>query len=169
MIRAKLIEATADRIRREGGSTIPVDVRGLIAREALTILVTAEGMPPRMRACYERERGRIRLRPGLPVEQERFALAHELGHHALDHGSVECYDTALISDSVPLDEADVGVDFESEANQFAGVLLIPRAECRNDLEAGAKYPDIATKYVVSLSATGIAIENYRFRLAKKRR
>jgi Zn-dependent peptidase ImmA (M78 family) len=102
------------------------------------------------------------------LDQERFALAHELGHHALNHGSIVCYDTGLVGDSAPLDEMDVGIDFESEANRFAGTLLIPRDACREDMERGAKYPDIAQKYVVSLTATAIAIDQYEFRFAKRR-
>ena len=63
---------------------------------------------------------------------------------------------------------DVGIDFESEANRFAGTLLIPRDECRQDMEAGAKYPDIARKYIVSLTATAIAVDHYSFRFSKRR-
>lgn len=169
MVRIKLIEATAARLRREAGSSIPVDVPTLVTREALAIILTSEELPRGMRARYEHERGRIRVRPGLPLDQERFAVAHELGHHFLDHGSVACYDAEFIGDSAPLDEIDVGIDFEAEANRFAGTLLVPRDECRRDMEAGARYPEIARRYAVSLTAATIAVEQYRFRLSRRRR
>lgn len=169
VIRSKLIEESTNRLRRNAGCGIPVDVHELIRREALRIEVGVAGMPRRMRAAYERDAGIIRVRPGLPKDQERFALAHELGHHVLDHGSVACYDTAMVGESSPLEDTDVGVDFESEANRFAGCLLVPREECRKDMESGADYPYIASRYAVSLTAATIAVNDYRFRLVRRRR
>jgi Zn-dependent peptidase ImmA (M78 family) len=57
---------------------------------------------------------------------ERFSIAHELGHALMKHGTRECYSFTASVDSVPMDEADTGINFEQEANNFASKLLVPR-------------------------------------------
>lgn len=53
---------------------------------------------------------------GHPVKK-RFTLAHEYGHHFLDHGPQ--FDRAI-------DPADTRVKVEREANEFASAFLMPR-------------------------------------------
>ena len=145
----------------------PVDL-DLVAR-AVGIRIRREAnLPPGLKACYDDVRFEVRVRERLSGNEERFAIAHEIGHHVLEHGGQECWNLGLAGESLPIDELDVGVDFEAEASRFASELLVPRAWCRADLVKGLQPGDIAIRYRVSREVAFIAIDTYRFRLPRGR-
>ena len=93
-------------------------------------------------------------------EFDRWPLAHELGHGLLGHGTIPCYEGASASD-MPLDEADVGVPFEAEANRFARHLLVPRGWLEVAMDRGGKVPDLARLFAVSEKVIWLAMDGYK--------
>ena len=164
MIRQRSAEAIAD----SGLTSPPIDL-DLIARRAGVAVRRDAPLPAGMRACYDDHRAEIRIRSGVGHIEERQALAHELGHHFLEHGGRECWGAAFAEGVVDLDDASGDVDAEVEANVFAGQLLLPRDWCRRDLLAGMAEPQIAERYDAPRTTTFIAIRDYRFRLPRRGR
>jgi IrrE N-terminal-like domain len=93
-------------------------------------------------------------------EYDRWPFAHELGHALLLHGNVACYSGASASD-MPIEEVDVGVPFEAEANRFARHLLVPRDWLQAAMDRGGKVPDLARLFAVSEKVIWLAMDGYK--------
>jgi hypothetical protein len=125
--------------RLEMISAIPIPVEEIASRQGLTIRSV-----PTLGALQARLVGdTIEVAQGSRLVVKRFSIAHEIGHHYMNtaHGEAP------------------GV--ESEANAFAGELLVPGKRL---LEALAKTTDTATLaswFQVSLQVIRIAAENHR--------
>jgi Zn-dependent peptidase ImmA (M78 family) len=158
----------ADAIADSGLAGPPVDL-DLIAERAGVAIRRDADLPRGMKACYDDHRVEIRIRAGITHIEERFALAHELGHHFLEHGGQECRGAGFAEDVVDLDDTSGDVNVEGEASAFAGQLLIPRDWCRRDMEAGMTEPDIAERYDAPKSTAFITIRGYRFRIQRRGR
>ena len=85
-----------------------------------------------------------------PVRQ-RFSLAHELGHYFLDHPTAD--------EELPSEEGDQERNiYESEANEFAGELLVPREVLKSslmehkDIESLKKLFNVS-RHVITLQIT----------------
>ncbi len=91
---------------------------------------------------------------------DRWPLAHELGHALLRHGNQHCYEGPMATD-VPLEEADVGVPFEAEANRFARHVLVPKAWLEFLIGRGWKPKDLAPRFEVSELVLWYALRAYR--------
>lgn len=80
----------------------------------------------------------IALRPGMPLHERRFLLAHGLGHHVLHRdGSARDflkYHATGKSGSSPLDQSFFA-KLESEADLFASYLLVPEATLKPLLDS----------------------------------
>lgn len=72
-----------------------------------------------------------------------------------------CWAQELRTSDMPLDEADVGVAFEPEANHFARHLLVPRPWLEGALDRGWKVPDLARRFGVSQNVIWLAMEGYK--------
>lgn len=169
VIRDALVKKlAADAVAESGLKQPPVDL-DLVAQRAGVTLKRAVELPRGMKACYDDGRAEIRVRPGLGWHEERFAIAHELGHHFLEHGGQECWGVQLAGDVVDLDDSSGDVAVESEASRFGGQLLVPREWCRKDVEAGMTPTDIAARYDVSKEVAFITVDAYRFRVSRPRR
>jgi Zn-dependent peptidase ImmA (M78 family) len=163
VIRVALVKKlAADAIVDAGLKEPPVDLDAVAERAGVTLKRGVE-LPRGMKACYDDRRAEIRVRPGLGRHEERFAIAHELGHHFLEHGGQECRGVQLVGDVVDLDDSSGDVAVEPEASRFGGQLLVPREWCRRDLEAGRTPTDIAARYDVSKEVAFITVDGYRFR------
>jgi Zn-dependent peptidase ImmA (M78 family) len=169
MVRDKLIEREAGMLLRQMNVTAPpVDVLAAIKLCGAAVR-SVPTLPGGMRAHYDPTRAEIVVVEGLRDVEKRFALAHELGHHVLDHGSSACWDLGLLAGNAPIEELDIGPDFEQEAHAFARELLLPRTLYRADLERGRSPNDLAPSYGVSQTVAWIAFDRYRFRLRGKSR
>jgi Zn-dependent peptidase ImmA (M78 family) len=169
VVREQLIEREAGVLLRQMNVTAPpVDVLAAIRLCGVAVR-RVPALPGGMRAHYDPARAEIVVVEGLRDVEERFALAHELGHHVLDHGSSACWDLGLLAGNAPIEDLDVGPDFEQEAHAFARELLVPRGLYRTDLERGRSPNDLAPSYGVSQTVAWIALERYRFRLKRKPR
>lgn len=158
----------ADAVADSGLTEPPVDL-DVVAEQAGVTVKRAVELPRGMKACYDGTRAEIRIRPGLGRHEERFAFAHELAHHFLEHGGHECRGVWLAAHVVDLDDSSDDVAVETEANHFAGQLLVPRGWCRKDVEAGMTPADIAGRYDVSKEVAFITVDGYRFRVSRSRR
>jgi len=169
VIRDALVrKAAEDALAQSRQEAPPVDLDAVAGKAGATIR-RGVPLPAGMKACYDDKRAEVRVRSGTAHIDERFAVAHELGHHFLEHGGRECTAAGFAEGLVDLDDASGDVDVEAEASAFAGQLLIPREWCRRDLEAGLTEPQIAERYDAPRSTAFITVQRYRFRLKRKRR
>jgi len=150
------IERIAERILEEipEGSRPAVPIKDVARRLGLPIVKTnlGEGVS----ACLVTEGGRayIGVRDGDPSNRKRFSIAHECGHHVLQHPR----------DAVHLDrEHDVsfravlyrstrtapGDPREAEANQFAACILMPAKRVRR--EAAKIGPALTDEHIDTLA------------------
>ena len=84
--------------------------------------------------------------PSNSENRKRFTIAHEIGHFMLDHTQHGWCKR----------QEDNGRDpKESEADEFAGELLMPLKLFKADLNNGMNIDDLAKKYMVSKSAAGV--------------
>ena len=168
MIREKLILQEAASLHQQLALTDRwVDVEAAINLNALR-LDRVSTLPKGMRGHYDQVQGIIRVLGGLPDVEERFACAHELGHHVLNHGDKSCFDVGLLGGSAPIEELDIAPNFEQEAHAFARELLLPRRLFRNDLLAGLSPNDLAPLYGVSVTAIWIQFTKMRLPAAHRK-
>lgn len=89
-----------------------------------------------------------------PVRQ-RFSLAHELGHYFLDHPTAD--------DELPGDEGLAERDiYESEANEFAAELLVPRSLLKTVLENMKDIESLTKCFEVSRHVIAIQLSKHGF-------
>jgi len=84
--------------------------------------------------------------PSNSENRKRFTIAHEIGHFMLDHTQ---HGWCKRQEGTSRDPK------ESEADEFAGELLMPLKLFKADLNRGMHVDDLAKKYVVSKSAAGV--------------
>jgi Zn-dependent peptidase ImmA (M78 family) len=126
-MRQKFIEVRADSLLHATSQMGPPANLERVAKRLAVALRRGAQMDVGQRGHFDPDTFTIYV-AALPPAEERFALAHELGHVALDHGgacSFEGYAVA-ISEEPDLQEMASGLDHEAEANEFAGRLLVPR-------------------------------------------
>jgi len=92
----------------------------------------------RLKELYFPNLKAIALRPGLPLHERRFLLAHGLGHHIVHRDGAARdflkYHAAGRGRSSPLDQSNFA-KLESEADLFASYLLVPEAAVRPFLDS----------------------------------
>ncbi|HEY6022006.1 MAG TPA: ImmA/IrrE family metallo-endopeptidase [Candidatus Paceibacterota bacterium] len=139
----------------------PIDVRGLVEAYADLVITKipidgVDGISLNLKTFGKR--ARVILNAENPPTRQRFTLAHELGHILIP------WHTGSIVDHVDPTQshgADNYWEFESEANTFAGELLVP-AQWAAELLAGADdlamlHVQIAQRCEVSLHAAAIRL------------
>lgn len=159
MIRSALIKHTVSQTLTDAGiAAPPVDLDQIARHEALAIHRNA-ALGPRVRAQYVAETGVIAVIELDPYLQ-RFPIAHEIGHALLEHGDQRCFAEPTAA-SAPLDEADLGVDYEREANDFAGRLLVPGPWLRKAVADRHSVNEMMEMFMATKSVLLIAIERER--------
>jgi len=154
LARAKYIEARANEVLFKTGQSKPPTDLDLIASH-FGIEVTRGSREAGVLAHFDADRNEIVL-----GEFDRWPFAHELGHALIGHGTMECWAGATSSD-MPLEEAEVGIPFEAEANRFARHLLVPRAWLETAIDRGGKVPDLARLFAVSQRVLWFAMDGYQ--------
>jgi Zn-dependent peptidase ImmA (M78 family) len=92
----------------------------------LQVTLRSWGKQSRLDALLFRSHGLIAVNRDKPSLRQRFSLAHELGHYALNHDYLKKFGPDVDIDHPPEDSHPMSGKFESEANDFAGELLVPR-------------------------------------------
>lgn len=152
--RATFIETRADEALRKTDQTKPpIDLDRIAAHYGLSVREGPRGAD--VLAHYDSTRSEIVL-----GEFTRWPFAHELGHALLSHGSVSCL-VGVVAEDAESSQADLGIDFEAEANRFARHLLVPRVMVEFLLDRGLKIPDLAKRCQVSETVIWYALTFYR--------
>jgi Zn-dependent peptidase ImmA (M78 family) len=156
--RRQEIELLAESVRRACGSEVPVDVEGAVTRlgGCLRTVPVADH-----EAKIEKRDSAflITLTEDRIATRQRFSIAHELGHlflhmgYAIDEAKWQEADS--YSDSVYYRYGYT--EEEYEANEFAGALLMPRAEFERvagqyRVASGYSINPIADHFLVSREA-----------------
>lgn len=162
MIRAKWAETEASRALAAAGVKSPPTSPDVVAAKNAIPIRRGARVPGSLRAHWDPGSGEIRVGAGLDPQLERFPICHELGHALLAHGTA-CDGVGQASaGDVPLEEADTGIDYESEANHFAACLLVPREWLRRDLDAGrCSVGELMARYQVARSTLLLVAKDYR--------
>lgn len=105
----------------------PTPLETIVKAEGLQVTLRSWGKQSRLDALLFRSHGLIAVNCDKPPLRQRFSLAHELGHYALNHEYLKQFGPDIDIDHPPEDSHLTNVKFESEANDFAGELLVPRA------------------------------------------
>lgn len=131
-------------------------VRGTPMNGARANLLRTGARKHRHRICDERIEGVISVADHLPLEQRRWAIAHELGHFEA-HPNVN-YLGFCTGDDLRADYTNSGR--EPEANAFAAELLMPEHLYRKRVDGVAKVTwepisAFASEFQVSLTAAAL--------------
>jgi len=159
VIRAKYIEAEARNLLTEAEIWRPPVPLDRLARHIAIEVRRNVPMAPRMRGHFDRGTRTISLAQ-LQPRSERFAFAHELGHAVLDHGGACSFEGEPSIETFALEEADVRLDEEAEADDFAGRLLIPRTWLRDRVDNEIR-DELLDSFDVNLPVLLIAATRYR--------
>lgn len=152
--RDALIKRRAAEALAASDAALPPTDLYAIAR-AYGVTVRRGPLSPGLAGEYDRVANTITL-----GERDRWPLAHELGHALLGHGDARCYEGPVASD-MPIDEMDVGVPFEAEANRFARYVLVPRDWLKEAISEKLKGPELARRFAVSEEVIWRALTGYR--------
>lgn len=132
-----LARAAAERILEDHWTgEMPVDVWKIAAQLGLRVVTGDFVHQGRL------EDGVIKVPASESRTAQRFAIAHEIGHHVLRHRVNE--------DKI-----------EAEANAFASELIMPRQRLRRAVEAGLTLPKLRAHFDVSRDAVVYALEGAR--------
>lgn len=109
--------STANQVlaRYWSGRTLPVDPFEIARQVGLSLLTTFDAS-----GWYKPNQGVIYYNPSEPYVRQRFTVAHELGHHFLNHGE-RPRDGVAQFNMYNFDPV------EAQANRFAAELLMPAA------------------------------------------
>ncbi len=131
----------------------PLDVRGLA--RALGVRLNIEPLDNDISGYLEERNGlwSIYVNSLHHPRRQRFTIAHELGHYFLHRGLQSKFvDKKLFRDGA-------SNRMETEANSFAGELLMPESEFRKFLSSRSnKVEDIAEHFGVSAMAVQVRAE-----------
>jgi hypothetical protein len=133
-------EAARALLKRHGFNKPPILVRQLAAAEGLEILVSSS-LPPDLRARLVGDTIQVAQADAEVVK--RFSIAHEVGHHRL--GTTH----------------DQGRSVETEADAFAGELLVPGPMLLEALRETTDARGLARLFNVSHQVVRIAAELHR--------
>ncbi len=145
MPRVGFARERARKILRDYGYTRPpIPVEAIAVAEGLTIVRVME-WDQRMSGFFEYATKTIGINGKHHPHRQRFTIAHELGHFFLAHPQDQCYDQEISFEEQKR-------EFDMEANEFAGELLMPYALIGEDLRK-VKDPKALTRlYEVSEQA-----------------
>jgi Zn-dependent peptidase ImmA (M78 family) len=105
----------------------PTPLEAIVKAEGLEVVLRSWGNQSRVDALLFRSHRLIAVNRDKPPVRQRFSLAHELGHYALNHDYLKRFGPDIDIDHPPEDSHPTTGPFEAQANDFAGELLVPRA------------------------------------------
>lgn len=101
------------------------------------------------------------------VHRQRFSLAHEFGHILLNH-DLNYYRTYITIDDPPTEKTHTAAEgaFETEANNFAGELLVPLEILKEEFKKTTDLKQLAKVFWVSQHVVSIAVSTHMSSLYK---
>jgi Zn-dependent peptidase ImmA (M78 family) len=101
------------------------------------------------------------------VHRQRFSLAHEFGHLLLNH-DLDYYQTYITIDESPTEKKHTAAEaaFETEANNFAGELLVPLAMLKEEFKETNDLKQLSKIFWVSQDVVSISITTHMASLYK---
>jgi Zn-dependent peptidase ImmA (M78 family) len=113
----------------------PTPVDQIVVSEGLTIAPMHWGRNSPLDGLFVRSKRVIAINLDKPLRRQRFSLAHELGHYALNHDYLK-----QLGDEIDIDHPPEASRFghrtlEAEADEFANELLVPGALLKRFREA----------------------------------
>lgn len=131
-------------LRDYGYTRPPIPVEEIVVAEGLAIVRVME-WDERISGFFEHRTKSIGVNGKHHRHRQRFTIAHELGHFFLAHPQEQCYD-----EEISFEEQKR--EFDMEANEFAGELLMPYAVIKEDLRKLKDRKALAQLYEVSEQA-----------------
>lgn len=159
--RAQLAALAARRDAGLGEDGPLPDVLRLIEQEGGVLIFALPLGRDNIAGLYERIRGVpfVLVNADHAPVRQRFTLAHEYGHHRLDHG-------ARVDEHIDWNSRDPR---EREANEFAAALLMPEQAVSGWFSAHDQ-PDVDLETLVRLAAAfGVSAKAARVRLQRLKR
>lgn len=151
--RTPLVRQVARRLLAQHKLTPPVQVYDF-ARETLGYQIIEEPLHDSLSAIADHADRTILLNANHAPRRRRFTLAHELGHLFLKH-------TEALAKPLETSFKEARQDFEREADLFAGEFLMPAEDFKSAFGAGAKPPELAERFDVSVEAVWVRITNLK--------
>jgi Zn-dependent peptidase ImmA (M78 family) len=155
------------------GDKLPIDVERVA--NGLGLIVRYEQFAEDLSGVLVKEAGRVLIgvNSSHSVTRQRFTIAHECGHYALEHKGELFVDKSFRNQSVRLHrdgKSSLGINVdEIAANRFAAELLMPEttvaAEVKKQLQAKAKLSadelvsQLANRFKVSSQAMEYRLTN----------
>lgn len=161
VIRAKWAEIEAAKRLSAAGIESPPTSPDVVAAANAIPIRRGVRVPGSLLAHWDPVTGEIRIAAGLEARLERFPICHELGHALLAHGTACDGFGEPSAEDFPLDEADTGIDYESEASYFAACLLVPKEWLRRDVTAGRGMTELMERYQVARTTLLLAAKSHR--------
>jgi len=112
-------------IRKHDIQDPPTPIHQIIEAEGLTIAPMHWGKESPLDGLLVRNKRVIALNVDKPPRRQRFSLAHELGHYALNHDYLKQLGPAIDIDHPPEGVHPRHNPLEAEADEFANELLVP--------------------------------------------
>lgn len=136
-------------LKKHGITSPPVDVAALIKAEAPGFrVIYEEGWPDHLSGLTSKAEQTIRINSSHTPLRRRFTLAHEFGHICLEHEVILPH---------RLDEETIGQEFEREADEFAGELLMPIEMFKKAFRSNPNFETLAEMFQVSTTAVGVRV------------
>jgi len=161
-VSTKAARREAAHLVRELKLEAPVDVQKAARYTGARVVICAD--VPRDAAGRYLGNGIVEVASGLHPWTFRVTLAHELGHHVLEHDIRDRWEA--LED--PLGGSD---PHEKEAWAFAAELLIPRRQLKAELEKGLTLSGLASAFEVTKPFLCLELDHRRLlgRLVPERR
>jgi len=137
----------------------PVDVQAIAKNEQLEVEVIAS-WPDQVSGLLLREARLIGVNGNHNRRRQRFSLAHELGHWFMRH-DFEWREASITMDRPPEDDTTPDNADESEADEFAGELLVPLAFLKTAFRTNGDIAVLAELFDVSEEAMWVRVLRHR--------
>jgi len=143
----------------------PIDVNSLVRLQSLQVKEIKVD-DTRWSGAFYRSQKTIAVNSSHSLNRKRFTIAHELGHHCLEHETDEgefedqrgfegSYETGQMNDD------NAVLDIELEANEFASEILIPLTLIKKDFASLPVPRQLAKMYQVSETAMFVSLLKHR--------
>jgi len=148
----------------------PVDLKVIMDRKGYEY-IEVDNFPDKVDALFLKNENDGKtyaaVNAGHHPHRQRFSLAHEFGHLLLNH-DLNYYQTYISIDDPPSEIRHTAAEgaFETEANNFAGELLVPLAMLKEEFKKTNDLKQLSKIFWVSQHVASISIKTHMTSLYK---